>query len=131
FLERETVARLRTSHEALLFHQLRRRCLARISVECDAHPHGVLNGRFRFAGLGWDRRTDLVGLAIAGCSGLCPFCRFRVNRRPEWPLVSTRERGFPTIGQRSQLAASLCDAPKAHLVVTERVTADAFSSARK
>ena len=98
----QTIARLRIADETLLFSNPRRRCLARISVECDAHPHRF-DGRFRVA---WTL-ISRISLAIAACAGLCPFCRFRMHRRPEWPLVSTRERGFPTIGQLPHSAAFL------------------------
>src|SRR5580704_3362672 len=101
-LECQTIARLRIADETLLFSNPRRRCLARISVECDAHPHRF-DGRFRVA---WTL-ISRISLAIAACAGLCPFCRFRMHRRPEWPLVSTRERGFPTIGQLPHSAAFL------------------------
>src|SRR5579862_2636221 len=101
-LKGQTVARLRIAHESLLFCNSCRRCLARISVECDAHPHRF-DGRFRVV---WTLILR-ISLAIAACAGLCPFCRFRMHRRPEWPLVSTRERGFPTIGQLPHSAAFL------------------------
>jgi hypothetical protein len=116
-LERETVARLRIAHETLLFSNPRRCCLARISVECDAHPHRF-DGRFRVA----RSLVRRISLAIAACAGLCPFCRFRMCRRPKWPLVSIRERVFPTIGQLTHSAASRLDAFTVHPVVTERVT---------
>src|SRR6202030_61561 len=48
--------------------------------------------------------------------------RFRMHRRPEWPLVSIRERGFPTIGQLTHSSASLFDATRPHRVVTKWVT---------
>jgi len=116
-LECQTVARLRTPYESLLFCKLRCRCLARISVECDAHPHGF-DGRFRIDSL----LTARISAANVDCAGLCPFCRFRMHRRPEWPLVSIRERGFPTIGQLTHSAASLFDATMSHRVVTKWVT---------
>src|SRR6202021_283719 len=101
-LECQTIARLRIAHETLLFSNPRRRCLARISVECDAYPHWF-DGRFRIACMLFYR----ISLAIAAFAGLSPLCRFRMHRRPEWPLVSTRERGFPTIGQLTHRAAFL------------------------
>src|ERR1700740_553156 len=116
-LECQTVARLRTPYESLLFCKLRCRCLARISVECDAHPHGF-DGRFRIDSL----LTARISAANVDCAGLCPFCRFRMHRRPGWPLVSIRERGFPTIGQLTHCAASLFDATMSHRVVTKWVT---------
>jgi hypothetical protein len=45
-----------------------------------------------------------------------------MHRRPKWPLVSIRERVFPTIGQLTHSAASRLGAFKVHPVVTERVT---------
>ncbi len=97
FLECQAISCLGVPDERVLLRKLQHRCLARISFECDAHPHGVCGQSVI--------RSDWflnIGTRKPAFSGLMPFCGFRKDRRVHWPLVSTYGWHFPTIGQLPQ-----------------------------
>jgi hypothetical protein len=102
-LERYPVSCLRMADEPVLLRHLHRCCLARITLKRDARPHGMTS-RFGLAPL----QSLALGLAKPAVSGKRPFYRIRVDRRLEWPLVSTRSRHFPTIGQLAHVPSFCC-----------------------
>ena len=105
-LKSQPVTRLGLTDQCLLFAELHCRCLARISVECDAHPHRIRRRTgLCFGAPGFYRAIRRIQPAISRLSRgplLGPLARPCPYRRGDRRLVSTRGGHFGTIGRFDQ-----------------------------
>jgi hypothetical protein len=99
-LEGQTVSRLRIPNERMIVRNLHR-CVARISLECDAHPH-VESHRLRLADNASLSIVVRIATAPVSCLSPCPHklrrgCQRRVSTQLPGVAQSSQDRDAPQI----------------------------------